>query len=73
MFPTLRNAGLAKGLSTIAYIALAGILAVSFMAYFGAITIALFKTVAFALTVAYFILNGTATVIKFKNEASIRN
>lgn len=66
----VKNAGTATVLSYISYAILAAIVVVSFMAFFGSMTIALFKTVAFILTVAYFVLNGTATFIKYKNEAS---
>ena len=66
----VKNAGLATTLSYIAYVLLAGILVVSFMVFTGAMAIATFKSVAFGLTIGYFVLNGTATFIKFKNEAS---
>lgn len=66
----VKNAGLANVLSRISYVLLAGILVVSFMTFTGAMTIVTFKPVAFGLTIGYFVLNGTATFIKFKNEAS---
>lgn len=68
----VKNAGMAKVLAYVSYVILAGILVVSFMTFTGAMTIAVYKTVAFVLTVGYFVLNGTATVIKFKNECSYK-
>lgn len=67
----IKNAGLANVLRSVSFAALAGILIVAFMGFTGAMTIAVFKTAAFIFTIIYFLLNGTATYIKFKNEASV--
>lgn len=64
------NTGIAKVFPIIAYIALACIIVTAFMTFSGSMTIGTFKTVAFALSICYFVLNGTATVIKYRNEAS---
>ena len=69
----VKNAGLANVLRGISFAALAGILITAFMVFAGAMTITVFKTAAFILTIMYFVLNGTATYIKFKNEASVLN
>lgn len=65
-----KNAGLATILSYISYIGLAGILITALMTFNGSMAIGTFKSVAFIFTIIYFVLNGTATVIKYKNEGS---
>ncbi len=65
------NTGLTKALSLISYAALAGILIVAFGFYFGAISLAACKTGTFVLTICYFVLNGSSTVIKYRREATV--
>ncbi len=57
-------------LSVIAYILLAVMVISAIVTYAGAIAIATYKTVAIILTLLYFVLNGTSTFIKYKNEAA---
>ncbi|SJM49376.1 Predicted mannitol permease [Gulosibacter sp. 10] len=55
-------------LAIVAYAALAGIIVTGFFTYAEAMAVDSFKVVAFGLTVVYFVLNGTATYINYKNE-----
>ncbi|MDO4615773.1 MAG: hypothetical protein Q4B15_09110 [Lachnospiraceae bacterium] len=64
---SLKVAGI---LSKIAYVALAGILLTAFSYYFGAIALTTFKPAAFALSICYFALNGSATFMKYRAEAN---
>lgn len=65
-----KNAGMAKAFSYIAYVVLAVMVITAIASYVGAIAISSYKTMAFVMTIVYFVLNGTATFIKFKNEAA---
>jgi cytosine permease len=60
-----------KILAVAAYVCLAVILGVAIAFYKGSVEIELFKSVAFAMTIVYFILNGSATVIKYRSEANV--
>ena len=67
---TETGSALPNVLSAIAYVLLAGMVVCAIVAYMGAMAIATYKTVAIVLTVLYFVLNGTSTFIKYKNEAA---
>ena len=62
--------GLPKILSTVAYILLAAMVISAIVTYAGGMAIVTYKAVAIILTVLYFILNGSSTFIKYKNEAA---
>jgi len=57
----------------LAYLALAGMIITAFMTFSGSMGIGTFKTAAFALSVCYFVLNGTATFIKYKRGTKVPN
>lgn len=68
----VKNAGFTTVLSVIAYIVLAGIVVIALMTYMGSMTVVTFKSIAFILTICYFVLNGISTFIKYRNEAVVR-
>lgn len=68
----VKNAGFTTVLSGIAYIVLAGIVVIALMTYMGSMTVVTFKSIAFILTICYFVLNGISTFIKYRNEAVVR-
>lgn len=69
---SVKNAGFTTVLSVIAYIVLAGIVVIALMTYMGSMTVVTFKSIAFILTICYFVLNGISTFIKYRNEAVVR-
>ena len=60
-----------KVLSAVAYVGLVAMFISAVMNFTGSMELATFKTVSFALTIGYFILNGTSTFIKFRREKRI--
>ncbi|MDO4617775.1 MAG: hypothetical protein Q4B03_10060 [Lachnospiraceae bacterium] len=62
--------GYVKVLSYVAYVLLAVLVVCALMTYGGSIAVPTFKTISICLTIGYFILNGTSTVIKYRSEAS---
>lgn len=67
-----KNEGMAKALAYVSYVALAAIVVTACMNFGGRMTLEVFKKTGFVLTAAYFVLNGTATVIKYRNECKIK-
>ncbi|MGN0292638.1 MAG: hypothetical protein ACI4D3_01400 [Lachnospiraceae bacterium] len=57
-----------KVLRTVSFVVLAAFLTVAVMTFVGSMEFGMFKNVSFVLTILYFIMNGTATFISFKNE-----
>ncbi|MGL6202648.1 MAG: purine-cytosine permease family protein [Lachnospiraceae bacterium] len=58
-------------LAIVSYVLLGVIVIISIFTFTGALSIQAFKLSTVIVTVIYFILNGTATYIKFKNSASV--
>lgn len=65
--------GITKIFPILAYVALAGMIGTAFMTFSGGMAIETFKTAAFVLSICYFVLNGTATFIKYKSESTVLN
>lgn len=63
------NPVIANIMSIAAYVVLAVIAICGIVDFAGGLSINVFKPLAFGLTILYFVLNGIATVIKYKNEA----
>ena len=61
--------GFVKVAKYISYAILAVIVIAAIMVFAGSMAVAAYKTLAIVLTVIYFILNGSATFINYKNEA----
>lgn len=68
---SVQAGGIVKILPILSYLILAVIVVIAFMTFAGSMTIAAFKTAAFVLTIGYFVLNGSATYINYKNESSV--
>lgn len=66
-----KNDKLSVVLRKLAFVSLAVLLVMAIMCFTGSLGFEAFKTAAFVLTIIYFILNGTATFINFKNERHV--
>lgn len=60
-----------KLLKKVSFAVLACLLASAFITFAGGISFAAFKAAALMLTILYFILNGTATFIQYRNESFV--